>query len=387
MLGCYLTPYFAKILHTRKPTLYVDGFAGKGKFDDGKNGSPLIALECLSGALERYKGNHARPDVSVKFIELNHSDDLLNNLSDRHKQHSEVISGKFEEKIIPLLEFSAQKNKEQNVFLYIDPYGVKALNANLFDVLPSIFNSAELLINLNSWGFLRMVFALKKTKFRENIDELFKDLDEYDKSTTNSVDRANLIAGGDYWQDIVARYKREEIDCYQAEKEFASKYKFRLREKYKYVLDMPIRLKASNHPKYRMVYATNHPEGCLLMAENMASRTSFLIIDIQNAGQMSLFDKTADNKIISNEELIEKVRALIESTTEPIRLNDFLASFYNEYGVLCQSSRIRQNALKVLEESYFIDVIRIPALTPTGKASTFWSEGNGNTITIKKREL
>lgn len=34
LLGCYLKPYVAKILHTRKPLVYVDCFAGKGKFDD-----------------------------------------------------------------------------------------------------------------------------------------------------------------------------------------------------------------------------------------------------------------------------------------------------------------------------------------------------------------
>ena len=47
LLGCYLKPYIAKILHTRKPLIYVDCFAGKGKFDDGKQGSPLIALDLI----------------------------------------------------------------------------------------------------------------------------------------------------------------------------------------------------------------------------------------------------------------------------------------------------------------------------------------------------
>ena len=38
LLGCYLVPYFNKILSMGNPILYVDCFAGKGKFDDGKNG-------------------------------------------------------------------------------------------------------------------------------------------------------------------------------------------------------------------------------------------------------------------------------------------------------------------------------------------------------------
>lgn len=47
LLGCYLRPYVQKILATRRPLFYVDCFAGKGRFDDGTKGSPLIALEII----------------------------------------------------------------------------------------------------------------------------------------------------------------------------------------------------------------------------------------------------------------------------------------------------------------------------------------------------
>lgn len=51
LLACYLKPYFSKILTTKKPVNYVDCFAGKGKFDDGSKGSPLIALDIISNCL------------------------------------------------------------------------------------------------------------------------------------------------------------------------------------------------------------------------------------------------------------------------------------------------------------------------------------------------
>lgn len=47
LLGCYFKPYAQKILHTYKPLIYVDCFAGKGKFEDGRPGSPLIALDII----------------------------------------------------------------------------------------------------------------------------------------------------------------------------------------------------------------------------------------------------------------------------------------------------------------------------------------------------
>ena len=50
--GCYFMPYVSKILHTYRPLVYVDCFAGKGKFDDGNPGSPLIALEVIDKCQE-----------------------------------------------------------------------------------------------------------------------------------------------------------------------------------------------------------------------------------------------------------------------------------------------------------------------------------------------
>ena len=55
LLGCYLKPYVAKILYTRKPLVYVDCFAGKGKFDDGQPASPLIALDIFRQVLASTK--------------------------------------------------------------------------------------------------------------------------------------------------------------------------------------------------------------------------------------------------------------------------------------------------------------------------------------------
>jgi len=53
LLGCYLVPYFSKILNLGIPILYIDCFAGKGKFEDGKNGSPLVALQSLESSLSQ----------------------------------------------------------------------------------------------------------------------------------------------------------------------------------------------------------------------------------------------------------------------------------------------------------------------------------------------
>lgn len=235
---------------------------------------------------------------------------------------------------------------------------------------------------------MRLV-GLRKLPFARKEEEIFSDLEEYDSSVLDSIQELNDIAGGDYWQTIIDAYNARQIDCYEAEKEFSQQYKQRLRRNYAYVLDMPIRLKASQHPKYRMVHATNHPDGCILMADNIAKRTDRLVIEIQNAGQLTLMPQTAENEMVSEDILINQVKSLLEVTPTPIRLNKFLAEFYNEYGVLCDIARLSSgrsgSVLKTLEKDGYIDVQRTPAFTDKGKPSTFWQEGKGKTISLWKR--
>ena len=386
LLGCYLVPYFNKMMSMHNPILYVDCFAGKGKFDDGKNGSPLTALESLERSIEQSRVAYM-PQVKMKFIELNHAHDLRTNLEGQPSDRCEVISGRFEDNILPLLQNAANQHHTRNVFLYVDPYGVKVLSAALFDSLQSTFSTAELLINLNSFGFIREACRAMKVTFRESEDEIFCNLEEYDSSVMESVDELDAVAGGNYWQSIIQEYNKNTIDCYQAEKEFSKLYKRRLGQKYNYVLDMPIRLKPGQHPKYRMVHATNHPDGCTLMADNIAKRTDRLVIEIQGSGQTTLLPQTAENEMIDDYTLEAKVRELLARTTEYTRLNKFLADFYNEHGVLCDLARLSSgrggSILKTLEKNGEIVVLRDPALADKGKPRSFWQESKGYTLSLK----
>ncbi|MDR0994253.1 MAG: three-Cys-motif partner protein TcmP [Verrucomicrobiota bacterium] len=388
LLDCYLVPYFTKMMSTGKPTLYVDCFAGKGKFDDGKLGSPLTALQSLGRSLDRC---HVRkPAVEMKFIEPNHHKALNANIPIEHRTRCELIEGRFEDKITQVLQNANLSNFKLNVFLYIDPYGIKALNASLFDSLAKACSTAELLINLNSFGFIREACRIMKIIFREGQVEIFSDLEEYDSSVLDSIQKLNAIAGDNYWQEIIDKYSSGKIDGYKAEKKFSQKYKEHLRQSYKYVLDMPIRLKEGQHPKYRMVHATNHPDGCVLMANNMAKRTDRLVVEIQDGGQLGLMPLTAENDIVSDDMLLTRVEAMLATTSDYVRLNEFLADFYNENGVLCGISRLSSgkggSALKTLEKNGYIDVQRNPALTQNGKPSKFWQESKGNTLSLRKRK-
>lgn len=379
LLGCYLKPYVAKILCTRKPLVYVDCFAGKGKFDDGKQGSPLIALEIMQECLasSTIKG----VQINSAFIDLNYANDLRTNLKDY--PNISIISGAYEDKIDELL----QNKANCNVFLYIDPYGIKALDCSKFDEFANgRFHSIELLINMNSFGFIREGCRVMGKQFKMDDDDTFFDeLVEYEPTRLDASDKSvvalNHIAGGDYWKSIIEQYINGKINGYEAEEYLSEQYCQRLGQTFKYVLNMPIRIRPGQHTKYRMIHATNHPDGCVLMADNISKRWE-LMKQIQTGGQMSFFQETVDNQIINEAEIKTNVMKHFSHYDSWTALNETLAGFFVNYGVVCRSGEIAK-VLKALEKDGRLEVRRNPRLTEKGKPSTFMAEGHGKTVSVK----
>ena len=58
----------------------MDCFAGKGKFEDGKPGSPIIALDIIKDCMKNTRMNSVQ--IGTIFIDLNYADDLHENLKD-----------------------------------------------------------------------------------------------------------------------------------------------------------------------------------------------------------------------------------------------------------------------------------------------------------------
>lgn len=375
LLGCYLKPYFSKIFFTKKPVIYVDCFAGKGKFDDGTVGSPIIALEIISEALKKSK--MISPKVESNFIDLNYADDLEKNLC--QYKNVNIISGKYEENIGNIL-----KNKNYyNVFLYVDPYGIKALDCSQFDNFAKSFNSIELLINMNSFGFIREACHV----FGEIFDDpdIFEDLVEYSPTKLDSSEKSmsdlNKIAGGDYWQNIIMDYKLKKINGYQAEERFSREYCRRLSNSFKYVLNMPLRLKKGQKPKYRMIHATNHHDGCVLMADNISKRWE-MWQDYQSSGQISLFDQTVNNEYIDSIELKNMVENHFKKYVIEKQITVAIAEFFTENGVVCSSKDIN-NILSAFEKLGKISVRRQPSVTPGGKKTKFLTESSKHKVFLR----
>jgi three-Cys-motif partner protein len=101
LLEGYLEPYIQKVLYTRKPIVYVDCFAGKGMFEDGNPGSPIIALNTMRDCVKQTKMNSC--NIQPFFIDLNYGDSLRENIKliahVENKRKSEILRSLIEEGI------------------------------------------------------------------------------------------------------------------------------------------------------------------------------------------------------------------------------------------------------------------------------------------------
>lgn len=379
LLACYLTPYIAKILTTRKPLIYVDCFAGKGKFDDGNEGSPIIALKIIQNALQNSSSTFKY--VEANFIELEHHEQLAANLKDFHdtaELNIRIHAGNYEDKIREILNGKTGAN----LFLYIDPYGIRYLDFDFFTSLIRQFHSVELLINLNSLGFLREACRVLKIPFQNEVD--LSDLKSRDDSLIRSRELLNRFAGGNYWEKIICDFYENKMihennrAFYDTERKFVEEYCNRIRrDAYEYVLNMPISVKLDGGIKYRMIYATNHDAGAILMADNIFKRKE-LMRDIQLGMRQDLFAEYGD----TDEVLSMEVADYLSQSNSYRRLSPLIAKFFTVHGVRC-SSKDFVEILKKLEAQGKITVCRNPAVTKTGKPTKFFSEKGGQTLELK----
>lgn len=372
ILDYYLVPYIAKILRTGKPLVIFDCFAGKGKFDNGGNGSPLIIAEHIRVNIQ--KNPALRDKIKGAFIEKKYSVELNKNLNGY--PNTSVLEGTFEDNLQKILSL----DKNSNIFLYVDPYGIKSLNLSNFNqIKDKNFFSLEMLMNFNSAGFFREGCRLLKDT------EIFSDdeLTDYESDDDiNTIERMNSIAGGTYWQDIVNDYYKKTIDIYQAEGAFISEYSQKVKYIFKYTVNIPIKQKSSHLPKYRLVFGSNHEDGLILMADNMNKKWKQM--QENQRGAQQVFDFAFPDYAASKDyDLHKDILSLIAVKSSGLPLRELIVELIHKYGISFSESEYKEK-IKQMEQASELAVDRVPSTTPKGKPATAMDYGKYK-ITVRKR--
>ncbi len=371
VLRTYLEPYLVKVSSFGFPIRVADCFAGKGRFDDGEPGSPWIIFEAIQKQLSRPEN---KAEIKAVFIEKEHAEALRKNIPAADWVH--LLEGDYE---LRMENFISQYVAQQkNLFLYVDPFGIKSLRFSYFQqVRDKQFKTVELLLNLNAFGFLREGCRLLGLELRSESEQPL----EYDPDV-NSPERLDDIAGGSYWRNIVQEYYDEKISMKDAEERFAKLYCEQMRTIFKYVINTPIKAKLTHIPKYRIVFGTNHEDGLLLMADTMSKRWEAFRNEARG-DDCYLFemDFPDQSKQGACWHLDSGIAEMIQGEIE---LKKLLVKLIERYGI---SLSIRQykDCFKRLDGESLV-VRRVPELTANGKRITGWDhKGKDYKVFISRR--
>lgn len=200
ILGNYLPAYFHALKNTVTAFHYIDGFAGRGAYEDKIPGSPVLVLDKIAeaGLLNRTSMSlvEDKPDY---FQELQTT--LQNNLNSQRLLDPPLIQqGRFTDYIDEILTRPVY-NKPGSIatFAFVDPCGVDGVRMrDLMRILGRDFS--ELLIFFNYDGVNRLIGGASKGTHDSRIlaelfgsDDAVKHLLEQLRSITDTIDREKAI--------------------------------------------------------------------------------------------------------------------------------------------------------------------------------------------------
>ena len=243
--------------------LYIDGFAGPGRYTNTQKSSPTVALQAARCALDRPGANLQNTEFSFLFVEK--KPEFAASLREVISKGNwppqfkwSVEEGSFEEKVGGILASLHKDGKTlAPTFAFIDPFGATGLP---FKVIANILThkSCEVLLNLDSDGIGRLVTAQQFEKNQEHLDSLFGD-QNWRTELNPRLPMPELAA------QILAAYKR------------------RLRKVARYAFAFAMNSR-EGQLNYHLVFASQHPLGLEKMKEAMKA--------VDQTGDYSFSDDT-----------------------------------------------------------------------------------------------
>jgi len=154
--------------------IFIDGFAGPGKYEGGEEGSPLIAL----AALCEHQARHSiRAEVGFIFIEkdkqrAHYLESLINAMQPSLPANCyvEVINNKFDGTINEIMDMlDEQEKKLAPSFVMVDPFGV---SETPMEVIRRILRNPKSEVYI-SFMYDYINRFRNKPEFEQHLDEMF----------------------------------------------------------------------------------------------------------------------------------------------------------------------------------------------------------------------
>ena len=170
LIRCYLNGWYPKLGTWARRVLYVDTHAGRGRYESGDPGSPVLALQTLLRHSYREKLLNAS-EFNFLFIERDPANlaALEAELSQLKpfpaRVNVETSEGDAFERLSAILnELRRDRAQMAPAFLFVDPYGFKIPAGLLGDLMKA--GRVELFINV-MWRELDMLIQQRPAHMRK----------------------------------------------------------------------------------------------------------------------------------------------------------------------------------------------------------------------------
>jgi len=153
ILRCYLGAWFNILAQGGvRDVVYFDGFCGPGEYEGGEKGSPVVAAELASSAVQKVE------DFRVHIVCIDKRADMLRHLENMEaiRSHHPRVSidirrGEFEREIVAIIG-SDQYKAYWPIFSFVDPFGFSGFSRTMLQLLMRN-QSSEIFVNF-SCGFM-----------------------------------------------------------------------------------------------------------------------------------------------------------------------------------------------------------------------------------------
>lgn len=287
---------FATILGSwHKEIYYVDGFAGRGIYDKGEKGSPVLVAEASQGFQQRNK------PFTLMCLNIEKDHDNFTNLSTATKSFGKLVEnleGTFEENIDAILSKIAGKP----AVFFIDDFGIKGTDWDTVEKVIARKDTTDLWIRFDYKTVLRLSgFYESDAKEAQGkvstLETLFGALDsEYIQARLNGETPEERVGNAVklYVEQLEQTFKKF------GKKGFAASY--------------PI-VAINGQRKYFLIFACAHPKAATL-ASNIVNSIEETYqhekeeYKEQLTGQMSFFTSEATEKQIFDDK-VSKLKTAI----------------------------------------------------------------------------
>lgn len=257
VLDSYVDPFAMKVGSTAadRRVAFIDGYAGEGRYDDGKEGSPALLLR-------KAKALAGKRQIECYLVENDpHRLPKLRAVVEAEGEGVtvEIFDGDVTEHVPALLERTAGIP----LFMFLDPFGLMIPFGGVANVLmsrPSSFGAGtEILINFSTAGLRRIAGML--TSPAPNVATLAR-MDE--------------VCGGDWWRAEWLKHAptKDATDEQKvnAEQAVVVGYAERLSKVgHAGYWTVDVHERARRRAKYHLVFLSRHPDGMHLFGEALSS--------------------------------------------------------------------------------------------------------------------